>query len=59
MLAFTPAQAVSATVKQVDTIGEHTQHATPHTDWICGLLSDAGDISLDELRAERLSKYLK
>jgi hypothetical protein len=33
--------------------------ATPHTDWLCGLLSHVGDISLEELREERLSKYLK
>jgi hypothetical protein len=32
---------------------------TPITDWLSGIASSAGDISLDELRAERLSKYLK
>jgi hypothetical protein len=32
---------------------------TPLTDRLSGILSHAGDISPDELRAERLSKYLK
>jgi hypothetical protein len=38
---------------------ERTWRTTPHTDWLCGLLFPADDISLDELRAERLGKYLK
>ncbi|GHV75202.1 hypothetical protein AGMMS49942_00230 [Spirochaetia bacterium] len=33
--------------------------ATPLTDRLSGILSHADDISPDELRAERLSKYLK
>jgi hypothetical protein len=36
-----------------------TQRATPLTDRLLGIAAGAGDISLDELRAERLSKYLK
>jgi hypothetical protein len=31
----------------------------PLTDSLLGIASSAGDISLDELRTERLSKYLK
>jgi len=32
---------------------------TPITDSLSGLLSSLGDISLDEIRGERLAKYLK
>jgi hypothetical protein len=32
---------------------------TPLTDSLCGLLSHVGDISPEEIREERLSKYLK
>jgi len=33
--------------------------ATPLTDALSGILSGIGDISLEEIRAERLAKYLK
>jgi hypothetical protein len=36
-----------------------TRRATPITDSLLGIASGIGDISLDELRMERLSKYLK
>jgi hypothetical protein len=36
-----------------------TKQTTPLTDRLSGILSHVGDISPDELRAERLSKYLK
>jgi hypothetical protein len=36
-----------------------TPQATPLTDSLCGLLSHIGDISPEEIREERLSKYLK
>jgi hypothetical protein len=35
------------------------QRSTPLSDRLLGIASHAGDISLDELRAERLNKYLK
>jgi hypothetical protein len=36
-----------------------TEQATPLTDRLSGILSHIGDIRPDELRTERLSKYLK
>ena len=33
--------------------------ATPLTDALSGILAHVGDISLEEIRAERLEKYLK
>jgi hypothetical protein len=33
--------------------------STPLSDYLLGIAAKAGDMSLDELRAERLSKYLK
>jgi hypothetical protein len=36
-----------------------TEQATPLTDRLSGILSHIGDIRPDELRPERLSKYLK
>jgi hypothetical protein len=35
-----------------------TRRATPISDSLLGIAAGAGDINLDELRAERLSKYL-
>ena len=32
---------------------------TPLTEALSGILSDLGDVSLEEIRAERLAKYLK
>jgi hypothetical protein len=34
------------------------QEDTPLTDWLSGILSHVGDISPDEIRSERLRKYL-
>jgi hypothetical protein len=36
-----------------------TQRPMPLTDGLLGIAAQAGDMSLDELRSERLSKYLK
>jgi hypothetical protein len=36
-----------------------SQRPTPVSDRLLGIASGAGDINLDKLRAERLSKYLK
>jgi hypothetical protein len=33
--------------------------ATPLTDSLSGILSELGDISLEDIREERLAKYLK
>ena len=35
------------------------EQATPLTDALSGILSNLGDISLEEIRAERLAKYTK
>jgi len=35
------------------------EQATPHTDALLGILSSIGDISLDEIRSERLAKHIK
>ena len=56
MLTFTPAPTVPATAKPGDQPGKR---ATPITDSLLGIAAGVGDISLDELRTERLSKYLK
>jgi hypothetical protein len=56
ILTFTPAPAVPATARRTDTT---RKPATPISDRLLGIASQAGDISLDELRAERLGKYLK
>jgi hypothetical protein len=54
VLAFTPAPETPVKVKPADT----EKRPTPISDWLLGIASHAGDISLDEIRAERLSKYL-
>jgi hypothetical protein len=36
-----------------------TQRPTPLTDSLLGIAAQIGDMSLDEIRSERLSKYLK
>jgi hypothetical protein len=38
---------------------KETKPPTPITDRLLGIAAQAGDMSLDELRSERLSKYLK
>jgi len=35
------------------------EQATPHTDALLDILSGIGDISLDEIRSERLAKHIK
>ncbi|MDR2094463.1 MAG: hypothetical protein LBP76_02960 [Treponema sp.] len=55
VLAFTPAPENPVKVKPADS----EKRPTPISDRLLGIASQAGDISLDELRAERLSKYLK
>jgi hypothetical protein len=32
---------------------------TPHTDFLSGILASAGDITREQIREERLSKYLQ
>ena len=48
----TEGQGKSKLVNSKDTV-------TPLTDALSGILSDWGDIDLDEVRAQRLAKYLK
>jgi hypothetical protein len=48
-----------APVERSHPIQAGIEQATPLTDRLSGILSHIGDISPDELRAERLSKYLK
>jgi hypothetical protein len=55
LLTFTPAPEPE-TAKPGDNAEER---ATPISDRLLGIASHIGDISLDELRTERLSKYLK
>jgi hypothetical protein len=57
VLAFTPAGEEKKTPLVRGTADK--ERPTPLTDMLCGLLAHAGDISLEEIRAERLSKYLK
>jgi hypothetical protein len=56
ILTFTPAPVLPAVAKSADTT---EKRATPISDRLLGIASHLGDISLDELRTERLSKYLK
>jgi hypothetical protein len=55
VLAFTPAPVIPVADKSADS----EKRPTPLTDRLCGLLAHVGDISLEEIRAERLNKYLK
>jgi hypothetical protein len=55
ILAFTPAPVTPAAAKPADS----EKRPTPISDSLLGIAASAGDVSLDELRAERLSKYLK
>jgi hypothetical protein len=56
ILAFTPAPVIPSEEKRADNAGKR---ATPISDSLLGIAAGAGDMSLDELRTERLSKYLK
>jgi tRNA A58 N-methylase Trm61 len=55
ILAFTPVSERQG--KPVLETGKGS--ATPLTDSLSGILSSLGDISLEEIREERLAKYLK
>jgi hypothetical protein len=60
ILVFTSAgEEKKPTPEYSTTEKEAEQRPTPLTDKISGLLSHIGDISPEEIRAERLSKYLK
>jgi hypothetical protein len=59
VLAFTPAGEEKKTPLDRGTAGgKNIRQSTPLSDRLLGIASRAGDMSLDELRAERLSKYL-
>ena len=54
ILTFTPKPAESAKPEKP------SKSATPHADHLLGILASAGDITLEQIREERLvSKYLK
>jgi hypothetical protein len=53
-----PPEEKHAPMERSHPIQAGTGQATPLTDRLSGILSHVGDISPDELRAERLSKYL-
>ena len=38
---------------------ETDKHSTPHTDALLSIFSNMGEISIDEIRDERLAKHLK
>jgi len=50
ILAFKPIQKANK---------EKEKHGTPITDRLAGCLAGIGDISIEEIREERLAKYLK
>ena len=52
ILAFRP-----VLVQKADNAKE--KHGTPVTDRLAGCLADVKDIDIDEIREERLAKYLK
>jgi hypothetical protein len=59
VLAFTTAGEEKKTPLDRGTAEKkNTQRSTPLSDRLLGIASHAGDMSLDEIRAERLSKYL-
>jgi hypothetical protein len=53
ILAFTPAP-----VKPIDNIKKPSKSHTPLTDRLSGILSHVKDMSPQEIREERLNKYL-
>jgi hypothetical protein len=52
ILTFRP-----ATIQKADKAKE--KHGTPITDRLAGCLAGIGEISMEEIREERLAKYLK
>ena len=45
--------------KEEKTAPKVTTGATPHTDKLLSLLSNIGEINIDEIRDERLAKHIK
>jgi hypothetical protein len=45
--------------KNIGARGGDAKSATPHLDFLSGICAGAGDITLEQIRKERLSKYLK
>jgi hypothetical protein len=58
ILAFTPAPALPAAAKPADNAKKQAESPTPLTDWLSGILSHVKDMSPQEIREERLNKYL-
>ncbi len=54
-----PTEKVQIEVKVFPFPKKTENSATPITDSLVGVLSHAGDITLEEIREERLAKYLK
>ncbi|GHV81998.1 hypothetical protein AGMMS49991_05560 [Spirochaetia bacterium] len=54
-----PPEGNSTPMERSRPIQAGAEQPTPLTDRLSGILSHIGDISPDELRTERLSKYLK
>lgn len=44
---------------ETGTAKEYTDSSTPHTDFLSGILASAGDITLEQIREERLARYMK
>jgi len=55
VLAFTPAPAK----KHIDALMEILSQPTPRADALSGILSGLGDITLEQIREERLAKHFK
>jgi hypothetical protein len=58
ILTFSLAPVIPAAVKSADTTKKQTESSTPITDRLSGILSHAKDMSPQEIREERLNKYL-
>ena len=61
IIAFTPASAVKQDIAAAipsEKPGEAAVRNTPRADRLLGAAAGLGDISLDEIRDERLSKHL-
>ena len=54
-----PKSADEAETSPVDALFALFAQPTPHTDALSGILSGLGDITLEQIRDERLAKHLK
>jgi hypothetical protein len=54
-----PERADERAKRHADVLSRIRSHPTPRADALLGVAANLGDISLEEIRDERLAKYLK